>query len=186
MYLIDGYNLLYAMGLLHGRTASVALRKARSGLLGLLGSVFGDEASTVTVIFDAAHAPPGSSEEEEYRGVHVRFAVHEDQADDLIESLIRHESTPRRLTVVSDDHRIQQAARRRHCTVEGCGEFMDELARRRNQRRSAQHIAPARPVPEEKEYWLREFADLDNDPQLKELSDPVEWQEMDRQEPFTK
>jgi predicted RNA-binding protein with PIN domain len=186
-YLIDGYNLLYAMGLLHGRTASTALRKARLGLLGLLAAVYGDEASSVTVVFDAAYAPRGAAEEEEYRGLHVRFAIHEEQADDLIEALIRHESVPRRLIVVSDDHRIQQAARRRHCTVSGCGAFMDELERRRTRRRPKQTVAPPKPSSaEDKEYWLKEFADLENDPHLKELSDPREWEEIDREDPFTK
>src|SRR5262249_16598580 len=110
-YLIDGYNLLYALGVLHDRMGPTGLRKARLRPLGLLRAALGpDEASAVTVVFDAAKAPPGVSAEEDYGGIHVRFAVHQEEADDLIEELIRHDSAPRNLTVVSNDHRIQQAA----------------------------------------------------------------------------
>src|SRR5438477_11517341 len=109
-YLIDGYNLLHAMGLLGGRVGPTGLEKARLGLMGLLRAVYGEQAATVTVVFDAAHAPPGTPEAEDYQGIHVRFAVRQEQADDLIEALIHRESSPRQLTVVSDDHRIQRAA----------------------------------------------------------------------------
>ena len=51
IYLIDGYNLLHAMGILHGRTGPTGLEKARLGLLGLLKGAYGDEASAVTVVF---------------------------------------------------------------------------------------------------------------------------------------
>jgi len=181
-YLIDGYNLLHAMGLVHSRTAPTALRKARLGLLGLLSSAFGDEASSVTVIFDAARAPRGVPSEEDYHGVHVRYAIHQAQADDLIEALIREASAPRRLTVVSNDRRIQKAAERRQCQAMPCGEFLDELERRRrkpDQKAAVKSKEPERPFDEEKEHWLKEFAELENDPALRELSDPQEWREFE-------
>jgi predicted RNA-binding protein with PIN domain len=177
-YLIDGYNLLHAMGLLRGRVGPAGLEKARLGLLGLLRAVYGEEASAVRVVFDAANAPPGAAEEENYQGIHVHFAVQQEQADDLIESMIRHDPAPRQLTVVSDDHRIQRAAQRRHCTVSGCAEYLDWLERhRRERRRSAREPAPKpeQLSQEETQHWLREFAGLQNDPSLKELSDPVEF-----------
>src|SRR5438132_3888258 len=93
--LIDGYNLLHAMGLLHGRVGPKGLEKARLGLLGLLRAVYGDESTAVTVVFDAAHAPTGVLEEVEYQGIHIRFAVKQEQADGLIDTLIRLDSTPR-------------------------------------------------------------------------------------------
>ena len=48
-----------------------------------------------------------------HRGLTVRFAVRYEEADRLIEELIRADSAPRRLVVVSSDHRLQRAARRR-------------------------------------------------------------------------
>src|SRR5690242_13106530 len=116
--LIDGYNLLYALGWVRGRRGGpAALEKARRHLLGLLSGAYGAEAATVTVVFDAAKAPAGVADSEIYQGVHVRYAVRHEQADDLIEEVIRQDSAPRQLTVVSDDHRLQRAARRRRCVV---------------------------------------------------------------------
>ncbi len=172
-YLIDGYNLLYAMGVLRGRVGPTGLEKARQRLLGLLAATFGAEASSVTVVFDAAGAPPGAPEAQEYRGVQVYFAVRHDEADDLIELLIRQSSAPRQLTVVSDDHRLQQAAGRRDCQVQGCETFLEGLARRR--RRTTLPTPPEkaeRLTEGEKQHWLAEFADLADDADFKSLFDP--------------
>lgn len=170
-YLVDGYNLLHAIGLLHPRLGPHGLEKARLGLLGYLSGTYGSKATTVTVVFDAHHAPPGSDDELDYQGVHVRFAVHHPEADDLIEFLIRHDSAPRQLTVVSDDHRLQQAARRRRCHVLGCLDYVEELNRLRHSREKSRPEAEKRDrlSPAETERWLAEFGDLDNAPELKAM-----------------
>jgi hypothetical protein len=175
-YLIDGYNLLHAMGVLAGRTGPGGLEKARLRLLGLLSSAHGKDASDITVVFDAAAAPRDAPTEQVYQGLHVRFA-HRQEADDVIEDLIRHDAAPRQLAVVSDDHRIQQAARRRRCLAVKCGDYLDELDRRRR-RPATSTEEPAKPdrVPRgETERWLDEFADLDRDPRLRELFAPPEF-----------
>lgn len=167
-YLIDGYNLLHAMGLLARRAGPGGLEKARRGLLGMLHGSYANESANVTVVFDAAGAPPGASGEDFYQGIHVRYAVREDQADDLIEDLIRHDATPKQLSVISDDHRIQQAARRRHCVVRSCDEFLDDLQRRRRPQSAPPAAEEAKPSPEsDKQRWLDTFGDLNED--LKEL-----------------
>jgi hypothetical protein len=180
--LIDGYNLLHAMGVLSGRVGPAGLEKARLRLLGLLHGTYGDEAATVTVVFDAANAPPEADDTADYHGIHVRFARQYAEADDLIEDLVRHDSAPRHLTVVSDDHRIRDAARRRQCTILGCAEYVDWLARHRRERHrppAESSAKPGHPSEAETEHWLREFADLADSPDLKELSDPEEFLEAD-------
>jgi len=172
VYLIDGYNLLFAMGVLHGRAGPHGLEKARLRLLGLLHGVHGDESGAVTVVFDAAHAPPGVAAELDYQGLHVRFAVGEQEADDLIELLIGQAAAPKDLTVVSDDHRIQQAGRRRHCIVQGCQDYLDWLDHHRRQSRPQPLEAPEKPPGADKQHWLAEFADLDEDPDMKDVFDP--------------
>jgi predicted RNA-binding protein with PIN domain len=177
LYLIDGYNLLHALGVLPRRAGPRGLEKARLRLLGLLRASHGDDASAVTVVFDAAHAPPGVSPERDYQGIHIVFAVGQAAADDLIEQLIRRAPAPKQLAVVSDDHRIQQAARRRHCHVLGCMDYLDELDRRR-QRPAPSAEGPAKPEGvsrDETQHWLREFADLQNDPDWKKLVEPPEF-----------
>jgi hypothetical protein len=176
LYLIDGYNLLYAMGvLLKGRTGPKVLEKARLRLLELLRERCGEQAAAVTVVFDARHAPPGLPDEINYQGIHVAFAVHEAEADDLIEALIRQASVPQRLTVVSDDHRIREAARRRHCVVQRCGDFLDWLDTQPRPRPTPPRQEPGKPdrvSREETQRWLREFGDLADDPGMKELFEP--------------
>lgn len=177
-YVIDGYNLLYAMGVLQKRMAPSGLEKARLRLLGLLRNVFGDDAPSVTVVFDAAHPPPESSERHEHRGLDVRFAVQYEQADDLIEQLIRKSSSPKQLIVVSDDHRIQKAARRRQCQAQGCLDFLDGLDRRLQQRHRQQPEPPEKQAgssPRETQHWLAAFADLDQDADMKELFNPFDF-----------
>jgi predicted RNA-binding protein with PIN domain len=158
-YLVDGYNLLHAMGLLGGRVGPHGLEKARARFLGLLHGSFGDKASTVTVVFDARHAPPNVDKEQHYRGVHVVFAMGGQEADDVIEKLVGLASAPKSLHVVSDDHRIQQTARRRRCVVLGCEEFLTELERRRKESRRAQETSEKIEKLSEQETrrWLKEF-----------------------------
>jgi hypothetical protein len=176
LYLIDGYNLLYAMGvLLKGRTGPTILRKARRRLLELLHERCGDGSAEITVVFDARHAPPGLPDEIDDQGIHVAFAVHEDEADDLIEQLIRQAAVPQRLTVVSNDHRIREAARRRNCVVQRSDDFLDWLDARQRPPPELPQARPAKPEHvsrEEAQRWLREFADLADDPGMKELFDP--------------
>jgi predicted RNA-binding protein with PIN domain len=172
-YLIDGYNLLHAMGILSNRVGPHGLEKARLALLGRLRGDHGADVAGVTVVFDASRAPPGAVPEEHYQGIHIRYAL-DSEADDVIESLIQHDSTPRKLTVVSDDHRIQQAARHRRCPVLGCMDYLDRMERLRKRKASAPQpqIKPEGVSKDEAEHWLREFADLADDPKLREALGP--------------
>ncbi len=179
-YLIDGYNLLHAMGVLTGRVGPRGLEKARLALLARLLALNADDPGRVTVVFDAAHARPGAEREHDHEGIHVLFALQE-EADDVIEAIIRRESTPRQLTVVSDDRRLKEAARRRHCAALGCLDYLEQVGR---PPRPASALpageAPAKPQGVSAEVarrWLEEFADLADDPKLRgwvELDAPPE------------
>jgi predicted RNA-binding protein with PIN domain len=174
-YLIDGYNLLFAyLGAHPRRGLSKALERNRRRLLELLRKGHGSEATAVTVVFDAARAPADTPAEGEYHGIHVTFAIHDLRADDLIERLIRKAPAPRYLNVVTDDRHIQRAARRRHCTVLSCTDYLEWLEHH------GKPMAEPRPVltkpdkvsPEEIQRWLGEFSGMQNDPHMKKLADP--------------
>src|SRR5438045_2460107 len=124
--LIDGYNLLHAMGRLTARDGKKALEGARRSLLLKVRSGHGPGGDGVTVVFDGNGAPPGAAAEDTFDGILVKFA-HGQTADDMIEELIRAENRPGALTVVSDDHRIKHAARRRGCPVLGCLDYYETL-----------------------------------------------------------
>jgi hypothetical protein len=171
-YLIDGYNLLHAMGILAGKVKPLGLERARLRLQEFLVSAFGEGASQVTVVFDAARAPPKVPREQTYKGLTVLLAVGQEAADDLIETLIARHSSPRHLAVVSSDHRLRTAAGRKGATAMTCGEFLDFLDRRRQ---AAPEPGQARPEKEddhlseqEIKHWLQEFAGLEEEPDLKE------------------
>jgi predicted RNA-binding protein with PIN domain len=165
-YLIDGYNLIHAIGLLPKRTGPGGLEKARLALLGLLRGTFGEDSSTITVVFDAAKAPPGSKPEQDYQGVRVHFATSGLLADDVIEDMIRREASPKHLTVISNDHRLQQAARRRQAQVMSCEEFLDVLESRRHPPPTLATSAPEKNdtmTEADAQRWLDEFGHLDKD-----------------------
>jgi uncharacterized protein len=162
-YLIDGYNLLFATGRLTARAGRGALEASRKWLLVEVVRFHGTESASVTVVFDAAGAPPGTPLHEDHGDVRVLFA-RDQTADDLIEELIRDESAPRALTVVSDDNRIKEAARRRDCVVLGC---LDYCERWRQPRRAAAvpAVEPAKPEvmsEQERQRWLEAFKDVED------------------------
>jgi predicted RNA-binding protein with PIN domain len=168
-FLIDGYNLLHAMGRLTARDGKKALAGARRSLLLKVHGGRGLD-KMVTVVFDAAGAPPGAPAQETFDGIQVKFSRGE-TADDMIEELIRDEARPRSLTVVSDDHRIQHAARRRGCAVLGCLDYYEQLEHpRRAEEVSATEpsIKPETSSLEEKKHWLDAFQEIDDDPYMRD------------------
>src|SRR5690606_3973739 len=106
--LIDGYNLLHVSGVFAPRGGPASLERSRNALLAWLAATLeADEITHTTVVFDAREAVAGRPSSFNYRGISVMFASEYEDADALIEALVRAESAPRRLTVVSSDHRIQ-------------------------------------------------------------------------------
>lgn len=160
-YLIDGYNLLFALGLASRATPSTGFRFAREKMLHWIARHHPGPES-VLVIFDAREAPQSDHPEQVIHGLHVRFSVGRD-ADDLLEELIRAEAVPAQLTVISDDHRIQRAGARRGTVVWSCGEFIDWLVDRPEPPTSNEPSPPPEKPEnvsdEELEFWLREFGE---------------------------
>jgi predicted RNA-binding protein with PIN domain len=168
-YLIDGYNLLHAMGLLSGKAGPHGLEKARINLLGRLAGAYGPDAGNVTVVFDASRSPPGADAAQTFQGIRVHY-THQQEADDLIEAFIQHHASPRQLTVVSNDRRLKDAARRRQCRVLDCADFLERLDRQRRANElqpTERHSKPQDVSRAETQHWLREFRDLADDPKLR-------------------
>jgi uncharacterized protein len=169
-YLVDGYNLLHAMGLMSPKLGQHQLGKARTRLLGLIAGSMEEAAAAVTVVFDGKGA--GTSDAEIGKGgIQILFSTGKQEADDVIENQIRRCSAPKDLRVVSDDRRIRGAARRRHCQAMGCEAFLQWLDRSRKQRHRLSSQEPEkaeRLSDQEAESWLAEFGDVERDPKLRE------------------
>jgi len=160
--LIDGYNLLHAVGIIGRGIGPGSLERSRLAILNFLAeSLDPEQLARTTVVFDAGGAPPGLPRVVEHRGITVRFAAGYEDADALLEELIRAESAPRRLTVVSSDHRLHRAARRRKAKPVDSDAWYAQVVRQRADRRQSTSPTPSKPhVPlleEEVARWLERF-----------------------------
>lgn len=131
--LIDGYNLIFQCGL-QGRSAgSDALEKARNRLISELANKLGHlDRKKITIVFDSRQRPlRAESDRWLAEEMKIIFAADYADADELIEELIRKHSAPKKLTVVSSDHRLHDAARRRKATAIDSDVWFDGLKQKR-------------------------------------------------------
>jgi uncharacterized protein len=164
-WLIDGYNVMHAAGLLGSKLGREGFRRARRRFLDDLAAILPVErAHDVTVVFDASIPPGDFPITSTYRGLHVIFALGDEDADSRIEDILGHDSSPKSLTVVSSDRRIRQAASRRRAHPLTADEFWDlrdhlhASARAPSQEdSSADRGAP--PDAGEAAFWVETFRD---------------------------
>ncbi len=160
--LIDGYNLLHASGVF-GAGGRTSLESSREALLDWLGDVLSHaQRARTTIVFDARCAPPGLPRSTQKHGISVRFARRRQDADEVIEQLIERHSAPRQLVVVSSDHRLHRAARRRRAQAVDSEVWVARIRRRRDRDASdvdGTQCADAM-TDDELRMWLDEF-DLD-------------------------
>ncbi len=164
--LIDGYNLIHEGGIVSGRAGPGDLHRARLALANILAFSLPPETLRQTiVVFDAVAAPWGLPGEVVHRGVLMRFADRGREADDLIEELIAADSAPKRLVVVSSDHRLHRAARRRGAKAIDSEPWLRRLFAERRNRQSADDAQPGAaeskpiPLPDDIDAWLHCFGD---------------------------
>ena len=157
-YLIDGFNLLHALGLARRAGGRAAWDRVRVQLLDWLADQLGDKASDATVVFDAQKAIGGIIEER-FRGLRI-VRDRGRSADDLIEDLLRTEREPETLTVVSNDTRMRDAANHCGAMICKCQEFVDELLTPERAPMGSPTLMAEKdvlPTVEEQEEWLRAF-----------------------------
>ncbi len=163
--LIDGYNLLHATGIIGRGIGPGTLERSRRALLNfLLASLPESELARTSIVFDAHDAPPGLPRQQLHGAMTVYFAVGYAEADDQLEELIRSDSAPRQLTVVSSDHRVQRAAKRRGARAVDSPVWYAEVLRQR--RADAAPLVdsvekPGELTPDEISRWLAEFGDVE-------------------------
>lgn len=196
--IIDGYNLMHAVGMARERYGPGGLERQRQRFLAfLVRQVPRAQRSRTTVVFDAIGAPQGLPRQSFLEQIEVLFASPGEEADALIEQLIATHSAPRQVLVVSSDHRLQRAARRRRARFTDSEEFIARLARQavsRTRRESpdppekrgkklsadevARWLAEFGPLPEAEEtdlqpdindaqFWLDRLRDLDADEDIR-------------------
>jgi predicted RNA-binding protein with PIN domain len=174
--LIDGYNLMFAAGLMKGKLGPEGFRKVRHRFLNDLAATLEPvDAHLTTVVFDANDAPGHVPSSTRHKGITILFAVDHDSADELIEDLIAHHSSPRTLTVVSSDHRIQKAATRRKARAMSADEFLTRMDSRKERKRPpaaepAEASRPEVPSAQEAAFWLEEFREVAESEEAREVA----------------
>jgi len=161
--LIDGYNLLHVTDIFGKGSGPGGFQRSREALLRFLAaSISPAERKQTTIVFDATHAPLGLPDTMTQEEMLVRYARDYPDADTLIEELIEKHDAPRSLLVVSSDHRIQRAARRRRAKFTDSDLWYTKLWQQRVQQRTAQNQrVPEKPVGKlsatEISYWVKQF-----------------------------
>lgn len=133
--IIDGYNLIHAWGWMPTKQHPGSLSRGRQRMFSRLAEFIpADARNQVAIIFDAGHWYPvgeklsqQTSRSESCWGFDVRFADQYDEADSMIEDLIRQSSNPDQLLVISSDHRLIQAAQRRKAQSVRSQDCLDKL-----------------------------------------------------------
>lgn len=168
MILIDGYNLLHAIGIAERAIGPGTLERARNALLRFLAlSLDTDERLITTIVFDSNDAPPGLPRELEHQGITVLYATDHESADELLEELIQAAKAPRRMTVVSSDHRVQRAAKRRRARAVDSEFWYEEIQAatcKSPEPPNAPSPKPSQPLTDDEvAHWLDAFGDINID-----------------------
>lgn len=174
LLLIDAYNLLHHSDQMHRGRSDGWLARARERLVDTLAGKLGAELCRQTcLVFDASMARKDLPDTQVRNSIELRFAVDHDEADDLLEELIARHPTPKRLMVVSSDHRVQKAASRRGARFMDSDVWYSELVENRlrlavswpPEAKAADVIESDKPLAltDEAELaaWLEEFANAD-------------------------
>lgn len=128
LLLIDGYNVLAPVAAPGRDPDGKWLQRERMQLIRRLVDNLTDlQRENTCVVFDAAKPPEGRPDSFLVEGVSVCFAVEHAEADDLLEEMIASHTAPRNLMVVSSDHRVQAAAKRRGCGYCDSQIWLDDL-----------------------------------------------------------
>lgn len=163
---IDGYNLMHASGHAPARSGPGDWQRSRERFLLWAWKRIPDSLRERTIIvFDAGETDNRYIGLSTFRELRLLYSPQGLEADDVIEDLIASHSAPKRLQVVSSDHRLHKAARARKATCLDSEVFVSTLARAQRKQREArrQQEAEAKPqadLPDQIDEWLRIFADV--------------------------
>ena len=122
--LIDGYNLLHAVGPTKNRRAGDTERNRHHLLHSLIQRLNPALHSDTTVVFDGIE-DENRPQSRSCGAITVRFSGTGSDADSEIERLLASHSSPKQVLVVSSDHRLHKAAGRRRATAIDSDAFWD-------------------------------------------------------------
>lgn len=160
---VDGNNLLHAAQAI----GDPDLLVGRSMLCDALGAWARRRRERVHIVFDGPAPPRALAKQIAHPDIQVSYSGAGVAADVVLHNIIKCDSAPRRLVVVSSDREVAAAARRRRARDVRADEFW------RSVRRELARPEPAVPEPDEKrrgldpeatDAWMSEFGFTEPDP----------------------
>lgn len=154
MYIIDGYNLFWSVHKIDVHSEEMSeVRLCR--LIGRYLRRIGTEGK---IIFDGI-GPPDKTPFNYIKGIEIIFSGGEIDADTYIEAKINSDTAPKRLTVVSSDRRIRNAARLRKAASVKSEEFWRDVVNLLSRKNKVQEPAEKRQGLDQAQtgQWLKFF-----------------------------
>jgi len=138
-FLIDGYNVYHAAGKLYEQWS----HSAPATLCELIAEDMRRMKDRATIVFDGVRPRDFSGHIEPAGFVKILFSGPDSDADSVLEKLIKKNTAPRRLQVVSSDNAVRRMARRRRSVSLTSQDYLLGLKIRQEQ--------PPPPPPEPRE-----------------------------------
>lgn len=175
--IIDGYNLMHAAGMGRRSYGPGDLERCRNRLIRSLTQHLSASAlRQTTIVFDAFTSGSNRHRRQRLDDLIIEFAPKGEDADGVIEKMLLTHSVPKRVLVVSSDHRLHKAAARRKAKCVDSEDFWDNVASFSGEPPSESspenltdnHSPRAneqRPTIDEAELatWMAEFSDAENE-----------------------
>ena len=186
LFLIDGYNLWWNTGEFGPDNDDGTLQGARDSLTNWLVTTLPTNLREKTVlVFDAKNPPPNRGFLFDHSGLTVHFAVGYPDADTLMEEYILVHHAPRNLTVVTSDHRIQRAAKRKRATALDADRWARQI-QHQFQSSDGKQADKAKPNPALSDHevigWMKGFG-IDSQQEASQLEQEIEQQlKLERQQ----
>lgn len=165
--IIDGYNLMHAAGLARRQYATGDLERCRNRLVRMIAeNLSADALRQTTVVFDAFTSESDKNRQQAFGELLIVFAPKGRDADGVIEEMLLKHSVPKRVLVVSSDHRLHKAASRRRSQCIDSEDFWETISTNSDftvtseqpLRQSQSKKTPAEIGQDELNMWLAEFS----------------------------
>lgn len=155
--LIDGNNLLHASDVFPAGTDRSEYAAQQALVTALEAGLSKSEARQTVIVFDGR----GAEERFPSDGIRVQHPRRGQEADDVIEQLLAQAAEPKRVLVVSSDHRVQRAARQVGASPIDSEVYWQQWKRARQKSPASPGSdaddKPAIPGENEVEQWLKMF-----------------------------
>jgi predicted RNA-binding protein with PIN domain len=154
MVIFDGYNLLHSIQ----KTGDYPISISDIQLCHIIGRYLKFISEKGEIIFDGT-GPRDKSGFENIINLEVFFSGLNSDADTIIEDKIKSNTAPKRLTIVSSDRMLRDAARKRKATVVKSQVFWDNLCKQLARKKTKPEPAGKRHGLSEGEtdLWLKIF-----------------------------